>query len=117
MVLASGLKVKDAAAGMVVSAAFQLCPPSVLLKIAGSIPSQELIPVVAYIVLGFVGSIAKSEKPTHCVNCLNAIRVQVAPPSVLLERPGLPVLVSRSAYSVGGVVGAIARKLRTPELT
>jgi hypothetical protein len=40
IVLASGLKVKDAAAGMIVSTAFQLCPPSVLLKIAGGIPSH-----------------------------------------------------------------------------
>src|SRR5690349_20461812 len=109
MVLASGLKVKDAAGGMIVSTTFQLCPPSVLLKIAGGIPSQAFFPAVAYIVLGFVGSIAKSEKPTHCVNWVNPIRVQVAPPSVLLERPGLLVLVSRPAYSVGGVVGAIAR--------
>jgi hypothetical protein len=79
----------------------------VLLYIAGGVPTGA--DVDAYNVLEFRGSIAKPQ-----TSCLNPVAVQVAPPSVLLERPSLP----KMAYSVDGGPGSIVRKRhRGPGLT
>jgi hypothetical protein len=107
----AGSRTRAWARGMVVFPESQFCPPSVLLKIAVAVgvpPPVGLRWTAAYIVLGFVGSIAKAWTPW-----LNPVAVQVAPLSVLMEKPVPPCM----AYKVDGVVGAIARRVTGSELT
>src|SRR6266487_1371560 len=100
----AGLRTRDPASGMFAFNEFQLRPPSVLLYIAAGVPTGA--DVDAYNVLGFVGSTAKAT-----TSFVKPVAVQLAPPSVLVERPTPP----RIAYSVEGV---IARKRKTgPGLT
>src|ERR1044071_4814040 len=101
----AGLRTRDKASGMFAFNSIQFCPPSVLLYIDGGVPTGA--DVDAYKVLEFLGSIAKAA--TSFIGSPAA--VQVAPPSVLLEKPSLPA----TAYSADGL---IARRRKTgPGLT
>src|SRR5258708_5433539 len=96
----AGLRTRDTATGMFAFNEFQLRPPSMLLYIAGGVPTGA--EGDAYKMLELVGSTAKAT-----TSFVNPVAVQLAPPSVLVEKPSPP---PRIAYSADGV---IARKRKT----
>jgi hypothetical protein len=76
--------------------AFQVCPPSALLKVTWSDWLGPDVPV--YKMLEFLGSTVKA-----MILFVNPVAVQLAPPSVLLDRPA----PKRIAYNVDGLIGSM----------